>query len=316
MSGCTDMAFRLISREHKAGFCFFEMIDANALYRGHKDTIRRLKTHRKDTPIAAQLLGEKPHVLLDAAKKLIDLTDIAFLDINAACPVRKVTRKGCGSALLREPQKLFEIIETLAINLPCPVTVKLRTGYEKSSPKESQIIAKNCQEAGAKALFVHGRTRAQGYAGDIDYDAIKAIKESVKIPVFGSGNILNPVLAKRMFDETECDGILVARGALGNPWIFQDIEEYLKTGQIAPKRPLPLKKKTLKRHLYYLEKYKVLRPKGRLGFMRKVAIWYLKGVPEACKVRDSIVRARSYKELIRVINGVIKEAPSPKMPSS
>ncbi|MDD5679835.1 MAG: tRNA dihydrouridine synthase DusB [Candidatus Omnitrophica bacterium] len=305
LSGCSDLAFRLIAREHGAKFCFFEMVDANALTRNHRQTIGGiLKTVKKDVPIAGQLLGADPALMLDAAHKFVATADISFLDINSACPVKKVVKKGAGAHLLEKPAVLYKIVKTLASSLDIPVTVKIRTGYNKRYLEDIVNVAKKCEENGAAAIFVHGRTRAQGYAGAVDYESIKAIKESLNVPVFGTGNIFTPELAKKMFDETDADGILVARGAFGNPWIFSNIENYLENGKVLPEPGLLIRKKVLKQHLEYVDKYRDSKPEFKVGFMRKVAIWYLKGFPYATRVRNEISRIRSYPKLLELIDNL------------
>ena len=308
LSGCSDLAFRLIAREHGAKFCFFEMVDANALTRNHEKTIGGiLKTTKKDSPIAGQLLGADSSLMLDAAQKLVSIADISFLDVNSACPVRKVVSKGAGAYLLEKPNELYKMLKKLSSSLKIPITVKIRTGYHKKDIEIIADIARRCEASGAAAVFVHGRTRAQGYAGAIDYESIKSIKQSINVPVFGTGNVFTPELAKKMFDETGCDGILVARGAFGNPWIFSNIETYLQTGETSPGPSLAVKKKVLKKHLGYIDKYRDSKPPFRIGFMRKVAIWYLKGFPYAAKVRDQISRVKSYAELLKLIDSLTEE---------
>jgi len=304
MSGVTDLAFRLISREFGAKLCFFEMMDANALIRNHPATLRIIKTHQKDTPVAAQLLGRDPLVMLDAAHRLQGLAKISFLDVNSACPAKKVVKKGAGAYLLKDTATLCKILKKLTSSLSIPVTVKIRTGFHKISVSESQEIAQKCADCGVSTLFVHGRTRDEGYRGGIDYAAIKAIKKAVSIPVFGSGNIFNPILAKKMFVETGCNGILVARGALGNPWIFNRIQNYLEKAEISEAPSLPVKKDILKRHLSLLEKHKETRESTMLGIMCKIAMWYLKGLPDAGRMRRHICAAKTYGELNALIDNI------------
>jgi len=302
MSGVTDLSFRIISRKFGVEMCFFEMLDAKAMMYDNPANKRLMKTIKSDTPIAAQLLGQDPSVMLEAALKLLDNIKITFLDVNSACPARKVIKKGAGAALLVHPPTLGNIIKKLSSNLKIPVTVKLRTGYNKKDVKECTKTAQICQDNGAAKIFIHGRTRLQGYSGDVDYESIKAVKNALQIPVFASGNIFNHILAKRMIDETGCDGLLVARGAMGNPWIFKNIENYLKTGR-APKEPaLPVKIKILKEHLGYIEKYKDIARINKIGFMGKVTMWYLKGLPGAKRIREEICGTKSYKELIKLID--------------
>jgi len=304
LSGITNLSFRLISREFGAKFCFFEMVDSNAITRAHPGTGRLLKTLKKDRPIAAQLLGSDPSVMLDAAEHLSSLVDIAFLDVNSACPAKKVIKKKAGAYLLKDPDQLGRILKKLSSKLHIPVTVKLRTGYSRKDLKETEKTVKICEAAGASTVFIHGRTASQGYSGRVDYESIKAAKDALKIPVFGSGDIVNPVLAGKMFVETGCDGILVARGALGNPWIFKDIKDYLKSGNIAGNRKLSEKKSVLKKHLSYIERYKAIGDRNKIGFMGKVVMWYLKGLPNSSRIRERICRVRSYEELNKLIDSI------------
>ena len=304
LAGCTDLAFRLISREHGAKFCFYEMADANSLVRQRAKGHLILKSHMDDTPIAGQLLGADPSMMRDAAQKLTSLADVRFLDINCACPAKKAIKKMAGAHLLRDRPMLARILKTVSSSLDIPVTVKLRTGFDRTDYDALATIAKTCESSGAAAIFVHGRTREQGYSGEIDYSAIKIIKGSVNLPVFGSGNIFTPELAKKMFDETGCDGIMVARGALGNPWIFDDIEKYLKSGHLTPSRDLNCRKDILKKHLEYLNIFKEIRPSTKTGFMRKVAIWYMKNFSDAAGIRQQISRVKSYEEMLKLIDSL------------
>lgn len=304
MSGVTDLAFRLISRKMGVRQCFYEMLDANAMIYNHPGNRRLLKTIKADSPIAGQLVGAEPSIMLDAAVKLTTLADISFLDINAGCPAKKVIKKKAGSALLNDPARFGKIIKKISSKIKIPVTVKIRSGFLKRDVKACVKIAKLAEDSGASTLFIHGRTMVEAYSGDIDYEVIKAVKEALKIPVFGSGNILNPEMAKRMLDETGCDGVIVARGALGNPWIFKSIKHYLETG-ILPKPPsLGEKKRVLKEHLSYIDKYKEMVNSNKSGFMGKITMWYLKGVYNAAKYRNEISKVKSYKELLKIISKV------------
>ena len=308
MSGCTDLPLRLVVAEHGARFGFFEMLDSNSFFYGPRRTFAMMKTDEKDVPLAAQLVGGDPDMMLGAAERILRMARVSFIDINAACPAKKVLRKKAGSYLLHDEITLYKMIALLAGALPVPVTVKLRLGYDDDKTCRITDIARRCEESGASALFVHGRTRLQGYEGSVDYAAIKAVKLSVRIPVFGSGNVLSPELAKKMFDATGCDGILVARGALGNPWIFGDIERYLKNGEAAPQRSLDEKKEVLKRHLSYIELHNNSR--GKIGVMRKVSLWYIKSFPNAKRLRGDICALKNYEKMIQFID-TIKEKRSP-----
>jgi tRNA-dihydrouridine synthase B len=302
MSGITDLPFRLICRQFGARHCFFEMLDAKAVLSNHPKNKRRLKTLRKDSPISAQLVGSDIGAMIDAAHILTSEAKLSFLDINAACPAPKVIKKGAGAALLKDNKRLSKIIKSLNEKLDIPITVKLRSGFERIDTEKCVETAKACRDSGASIIFIHGRCARQGYSGTVDYASIKAVKDALDIPVVGSGDVVTPPLAKKMLDETGVDGILIARGALGNPWIFKDVESYLKRGRLRGEPGLALKKKTLMRHLAYVEKYKDISPSDKIGFMNKIAMWYLKGLPNARRIRDKIARARSYKVLSSLIH--------------
>lgn len=302
LSGCTDLPFRLIARENGARLCFFEMLDSNSITHNRRQSFSIIKSEDRDLPIAGQLLGSDPSIMLDAAKKVLERANLSFLDINCACPVKKVIKKKAGAYLLRDNERMYAILKKLVPAVSLPITIKIRIGYDKKDARRILNMVKHCQDLGAAAIFVHGRLATQGYSGDVDYDFIKKIKEAVNIPVFGSGNIFSPELAKKMFDETGCDGIMVARGALGNPWIFNHIEEYLTSGRLPAKPIKEEKKHTLKKHLFYVEKYRDMSRSGKLGFMKKVSIWYLKGIEDASRLREKITSAESYEGLLAIIS--------------
>lgn len=304
LSGVSDLAFRLVCRQLGARFCFFEMLDSSAMVHGQRRTMRIIKTLPKDRPVAAQILGSDPEMVLDAAQKLTSLVNISLLDLNGACPAPKVIRKRAGAYLLDDTRRLGRIIKKLAGGLSVPVTVKLRSSFDEPDTQRSVDTAKTCRDNGASLIFFHGRTRLQGYAGNVDYDVIKAVKEAVDIPVYGSGDILSPPLAKKMFDMTGCDGVLVARGAFGNPWIFRDIEYYLAKGVLPGNRRLWIKKRVLEKHLAYLEKYKTALPFNKISIMAKTSMWYLKSLPNARRIREDLGRIKSYAELKRFISRV------------
>ena len=302
MSGCTDLPFRLIAREHGAKFCFFEMIDAHSVTHHRQKTFAMLKTLESDQPIAVQLLGNDSQIILNAARTILPSVNAAFLDINAACPVKKVIKKRAGAYLLKNGQMLCDTIKLLASSLPVPVTVKMRLGYEKEALSDITGLAKRCELNGASAIFIHGRTRLQHYAGTVNYEAIRAVKNSVNIPVIGSGDIISPQLAKKMLDETYCDAILVARGSLGNPWIFKAIEDHLKNGSLSRPKDLSTTKTTAKRHLSYMDKHMECSTPGKLGAMRKVMLWYMRSFPSARKMRGQISLVNSYEKMLKLVD--------------
>ncbi|MCD6312044.1 MAG: tRNA dihydrouridine synthase DusB [Elusimicrobia bacterium] len=319
LAGCSDLPFRLICREHGAQMAFFEMISSDALVREREKTLNMLKSTEADLPVAGQLLGSDPALMIDAALKMKERAKVEFIDINAACPVRKVVTNGQGAALFKTPEKLFAIIKILAKESGLPVTVKLRTGYEETDLKALVNVVRGCEDAGVSAIFLHGRTRAQLYSGGVDYGAIKKAKESVGIPVFGSGNILSGPLAKKMLSDTGCDGVIVARGAMGNPWIFKEINSFLKSGLCSPPPDKKRRIETLKRHISYIRKYsdisarsETLRQGGNgisapsvIGRMRKAALWYLKGFALAAAARGKVTGAQSYEDLLKVLDKLL-----------
>jgi len=302
LAGCSDLPFRLICREQGLQMAFFEMLSSDALVRKREKTLSMLKSVPGDRPVAGQLLGSDPHLMLDAAMKMKERAEVEFIDINAACPVRKVVNNGQGAALFKTPEKLFSIIKILALKAGIPVTVKLRTGFDKSDTKALVNMVRGCEDAGLSAVFLHGRTRAQMYGGGVDYSAIKTAKENLNIPLFASGNILSATLAKKMFDETGCDGIIVARGAMGNPWIFKDINGFLKNGKLSPSPDKKQRIAVLKRHLSYIRKYSELPPSTVIGLMRKAALWYLKDFAGASSARGKVTPAQSYEELLTLLD--------------
>ncbi|MBU1026341.1 MAG: tRNA dihydrouridine synthase DusB [Candidatus Margulisbacteria bacterium] len=304
LAGVSDLSFRLISREHGAKFCFYEMVDSNSLVHGSGKDKDILKTHPKDSPIAAQILGGDQDKTLKAAEILREKVEPAFIDLNAACPAKKVIKKQAGAHLLRDLPRLEAIIKSLSSRLNLPVTVKIRIGYDQLDFKALVELAKVCQGSGAAALFVHGRTRKQMYAGEVNYEAIKLVKQTVNIPVFGSGDILSAQLAGKMLDLTVCDGVFVARGAIGYPWIFKEIEDYFKTGKIPPAVTFAQKKKVLKQHLLYMQKYKESRLTKIIGLMRRITLSYLKSLPEAKRLRQKITSTKTHAELLDVIESI------------
>lgn len=303
LAGCADLPFRLMMREYGARFCFFEMLDANSITHKRAKSLDILKTDKRDTPVAAQVLGTDPGAMLEASLKIIEEAPATlFIDINSACPVKKVIKKKAGVYLLKTPDVLLKIIKSLSRGLKIPVTVKMRIGYEKKDCAAIAGLARDCEQAGASAIFAHGRTGKQSYEGAVDYESIRAIKDAISIPVIGGGNILTPELAKKMLIETGCDGIFIARGAFGNPWIFKDIESYISKGILPGLRGASEKKKALKRHLEYIAENKELPRLTLIGIMRKTALWYLKGFPQAARLRALIGAAKDQKTLFSLID--------------
>ncbi|MFA5362827.1 MAG: tRNA dihydrouridine synthase DusB [Candidatus Omnitrophota bacterium] len=273
MSGVSDQPFRLLNRRFGCELAFVEMINARSLGYKSKKTKRLISTVPLDRPIGVQLLGSEAQYI-ERGLDILEEYSFDILDFNAACPERKVTRRGEGAALMKAPEKLRDLLKLVKERVRVPVTVKIRAGWDEQSIN-ARDTALHAQDAGIDALFIHGRTKTQLYAGEVDYDVIREVKKSLSIPVIGSGDIFTGLLAKKMFDETGCDGVLVARGSFGNPWIFKELGEYLKKGVIpkAPEREETAR--VMNEHLaantaFYGERMGVV-------IFRKFFTWYVKG---------------------------------------
>lgn len=299
MAGCTDLAFRLVAREHGMEFAFLEMISSEALVRNASKTFRLLKSVEKDRPLGAQLVGCKPEVMGEAGAMIEDM-GFDLLDINCGCPVPKITGPGGGSALLIEPDTTKKIFENVVKNVKrIPVTVKMRKGYVDPSGDEAVKIAKLAEDAGLSAVTVHGRTRAQGYSGTADWEAIRKVKQSVKIPVFGNGDVTSGDDAKRLIETSGCDGVMIGRGGLGNPWIYKSIESVLNGGASSPKPTFEEIKKTALKH-FELE---VETEGEKMGVLkcRKIMCWYFQGQPGAAEFRNKINFTTTAADMRRLI---------------
>lgn len=304
MADCTDIAFRLIAREHGLELAFTEMISAEALARENRRTLPLVRRVPTDKPLGAQLVGCNPDSMGKAAA-MIEALGFEILDLNFGCPVRKVTGPGAGSALLQRPDIAAKIFDSVMTHVKkIPVTVKMRTGYTDPSGKEALGIARLAEEYGLSAVTVHGRTRAQGYTGKADWSVIGLVKENMKIPVFGNGDIFSPVDAKHMMEMTGCDGVAVGRGALGNPWLYVGIRSCL-AGH-TPKQPSFEEKKQVALEHIRLE---VLHQGEKMGTLhsRKIASWYFKGSPNVAQFRNNINRATTFKEVSSIIRNFHQE---------
>lgn len=300
MAGVSDFPFRMLNRKFGCELAFVEMINCRSVSYKSKRTQQMLFSNKDDRPLGVQILGCEAKFV----KKAIDVINkykFDLLDFNAACPVRKVVRRGEGSGLLKDPKKLNEILKIVVKKAKVPVTVKIRSGWDKDCINAEEV-ALFCQDAGVSALFIHGRTRAQGYSGIVDYDTIRRVKEALEIPVIASGDIFSPQLAKKMFDETGCDGVNIARGALGNPWIFKSIAEFLKSGKIINSLTPQDVVKVMFDHLDMCIDFHGER--NGVVIFRKFFTWYTKGFRKVRFLRELSNRIKRKTDMIDTIQAI------------
>lgn len=297
MAGVTDLPFRLLCKEQGAGLLCMEMVSAKAIQYNNKNTKALLEIHPEEEPVSLQLFGSDSEVISEIAKRIEELP-FAILDINMGCPVPKIVRNGEGSALMNQPKLVHEIVSKTVKAIRKPVTVKIRKGFNDESINAVEI-AKIIEDAGAAAVAVHGRTREQYYSGKADWDIIRQVKEAISIPVIGNGDVVSGESALAMMRKTGCDGVMIGRGAQGNPWIFSELVEYEKTG-VMPSRPSNEElKEMILRHARLQIQYK-----GEyLGIreMRKHVSWYTTGLKNSAKLRGEINAVESYEELSKLL---------------
>ena len=300
MAGVSNSPFRLRSRIHGAGMVYAEMVSDKGLIHKNEKTIQMLYMTDEEKPMAQQIFGSDLESMVEAAMYVDTHSNCDVIDINMGCPVPKVAVKAqAGAALMKNPPKIYEIVKHITENVSKPVTVKIRSGWDDQSVNAVDV-AKEIERAGASAIIVHARTRAQGYSGKASLDVIKAVKEAVGIPVIGNGDVVDGPSAKRMLDYTGCDAVMIGRAALGNPWIFKEIDAYLK-GEEEVVRPTPHEIKTLM--LEHLDD--LVRLKGeKVGVleMRSHGPWYLKGLTNATELRKALVKAETQSAYIEACN--------------
>ena len=297
MAGITDMPFRALCREQGATFSYTEMISAKALYYKNKNTLPLLQVAKGERPIAVQLFGSEPELLAQEALKLEEGPYDIF-DVNMGCPVPKVVNNGEGSALMRDPEKIGQIVSAMTKVLHKPVTIKIRKGFSADQINAVEV-AKRAEDAGAAAIAIHGRTREEYYSGHADYDIIRQVKEAVSIPVMGSGDIYKGKDAKRMLDETGCDAVMIARGARGNPWIFREVAHFLETGEELPRPSVDEVKEMILRHARMLIDF--CGENMAIRQMRKHAGYYVTGYPDASRIRREVNLCVTFSDLERTL---------------
>ncbi len=303
MAGVTDLPFRLLCKEQGSSLVYTEMISAKGMHYNDEETLKLSETHPDERPVAVQIFGKEPDIIAEAVSKLTNRPDLSLIDINMGCPAPKIIKNSEGSALMKKPELVGRIVREAVKASTKPVTVKIRKGWDDSSIN-AVLIASICEEEGAKAVTVHGRTREQYYSGNVDLSIIKDVKRALSIPVIGNGDIRKPEDAKKMFDFTGCDAIMVGRGAQGNPWIFRNIISFLEKGVYSKQPDKQELFETILRHYMLMETVKGERT--AMLEMRKHVGWYLHGFPESAKVRSQVFRTQSKEEVVEILNNYLR----------
>lgn len=293
MAGVTDLPFRVLCREQGCGMVCTEMVSAKAITYKNKNTFLLMETVPQERPVSLQLFGSDSDIMAEAARMIAD-RDFDVLDVNMGCPVPKVVNNGEGSALMKQPELAGRIVRGLVEAIDKPVTVKIRKGFDDDHINAVEM-AKIAEANGAAAVAVHGRTREQYYSGKADWEIIAKVKDTVSIPVIGNGDIFTPEDAKNMMEQTNCDGVMIGRGAQGNPWIFHQIKTYLETGMVPEKPPFSEVCRMILRHAKMQIEWKG--EKRGMREMRSHAAWYTAGYPHSASLRRAMNTVETYEQL-------------------
>lgn len=303
MAGISNTSYRKIIKEMGAGLIYAEMVSDKAITYGNEKTFDLLKMDETERPIAQQIFGSDIDSFVTAAKKIEQEMKPDIIDINMGCPVPKIAvRSQAGASLLKNPEKIYEIVKAVVESVDIPVTVKIRSGWDNNSINAVEV-AKQIEKAGAKAITIHARTRAQGYSGKADWKIIKQVKESVNIPVIGNGDVTSCYLAKEMLDKTGCDAVMIGRGVLGNPWLIKECVEYLDNGtipnEVSPKEKIAM----LKRHFDLLVQDKSERQ--AILEIRTHALWYIKGLKGSASIKNQICQTKNKEEMFDILDNYL-----------
>ena len=301
MAGICDLPFRLLCKEQGCDILYTEMVSAKGMYYNNKNTEPLIMMDEREQPIGVQIFGSEPELMAEQAKRLED-RGFAFIDVNMGCPVPKIVNNGEGSALMKQPKLIGDIVDALVHKCTLPVTIKIRAGFSQDNLNAPEI-AEIAESAGASAIAVHGRTREQYYQGVANWDIIRQVKERVSIPVIGNGDVCSGSDVIRIKEETGCDSVMIGRAAKGNPWIFREVKHYLETGEVLSRPDIYEIRDMMLRHAELMIKYK-----GEftgIHEMRKHVAWYTQGLKDSAKLRANVNQVESYDELKTLIDNLI-----------